>query len=153
MKSIAEISPLLKKLRLSGIKESLEIRNREAIESKMSYSEYLALVLQDEVMHRENKKFESRFKKSGVKGNKTLEQFDFSFNPKINQQQIKDIASGRFMKEKAPVLIVGPCGTGKSHLAQALGHCAIRQGNEVTFLTQTQLMKKLRAARAIGDYR
>ena len=63
-----------------------------------------------------------------------------------------DLATGRYLQEKAPVLIVGPCGTGKSHLAQALGHCAVRQGVDVVFTTCASLTQSLNAARATGGY-
>lgn len=149
---IVEIEPALKALRLSGILDSLPARNREAIENKMSFTEFLATLLQDEVLRREQKKFDVRFKKAKINGNKTLEQFDFGFNAKINQQQIKDLATCQFIQEKVPVLIVGPCGTGKSHVAQAIAHCAIRNGIDVLFFTQTQLFKYLQAARATGEY-
>jgi len=147
-----DIEPLLKSLRLSGMIESLAQRNKEAIDSKMSFTEFLATLLQDEILRRDMKKFDTRFKKARINGNKTLEQFDFGFNPKINQQKIKDIATCRFVHEKVSVLIVGPCGTGKSHLAQAIAHCAIRGEIDVLFYTQTQLFKHLQAARAVGDY-
>lgn len=149
---IVEIEPTLKTLKLSGILDSLSIRNREAIENKLSFTEFLATLLQDEILRREQKKFDMRFKKSQINCNKTLEQFDFGFNAKINQQQIKDLATCQFVAEKAPVLIVGPCGTGKSHVAQAIAHCAIRNGIDVLFFTQTQLFKYLHAARATGEY-
>lgn len=153
MNSIPEISALLKPLKLSRMLENLEARNREAIESKLSYPEFLSLLLQDELIRRENRRFTTRFRKSGIKSNKTLEQFDFEFNPKINQQQIKDLAGCRFIQEKVPVLIVGPCGTGKSHIAQAIGYCAIRHRYEVMFFNQTQLIfKMLQAAKATGTY-
>src|SRR5690349_19436611 len=106
-----EITPILKSLRLSGMLESLADRNREAIENKLSFTEFLATLLQDEILKREQNKLLSRFKKSGINSDKTLEQFDFGFNLKINQQQIKDIATCQFIQEKVPVLIVGPCGT------------------------------------------
>lgn len=147
-----ELEPLLRSLRLSGVLEHLPQRNKEAIDNKMSFTEFLATLLQDEIQRRDMKKFATRFKKAKISGNKTLEQFDFSFNPKINQQKIKDIATCRFVNEKVPVLIVGPCGTGKSHLAQAIAHCAIRLEIDVLFFTQTQLFRELQAARAIGEY-
>ena len=147
-----EIEVTLKALRLSGILETLNLRNKEAIESKLSFTEFLATLLQDEVLRRDQKKFDARFKKSRINANKTLEQFDFGFNAKINQQQIKDLSTCHFIQEKAPVLIVGPCGTGKSHVAQALAHCAIRTGNDVLFFTQTQIFKYLQNARATGEY-
>lgn len=152
MNSMPEIATLLKALNLSGILETLDIRNREAIANKLSYTEFLATLLQDEIARREQKKFAVRFKKSKINANKTLEQFDFAFNPKVNQQQIKDIATCQFIREKVPVLIVGPCGTGKSHLAQAIGHCAIRSAIEVLFFSQTQLFRYLQTARATGQY-
>ena len=91
-------------------------------------------------------------KKSGFKSNKTLESFDFSFNPKINEKLIRDIAACRFIEEKVPVIFKGSCGTGKSHLAQAVGHCAICQGIDVKFLTQSKLLRELHAAKAAGNY-
>ena len=122
---IPELAPLLTKLKLSGISEVLAPRNKEAIDSKLSYTEFFGLLLQDEILRRENKQFAKRIKQAGFKGEKTIENFDFSFNPKVDQRLIKDLATCRFIHEKASVLIVGPCGTGKSHLAQALGHSAI----------------------------
>ena len=74
------------------------------------------------------------------------------FNSKINRAQIQELASCRFIAEKTPVLIVGPCGTGKSHLAQALAHCAIRQEIDDIWLSQSKLFSELQAARAAGRY-
>mgnify|MGYP001626469798 FL=1 len=81
-----------------------------------------------------------------------MEQFDFDRLPKLNRQLVHDLASGRYLLEKAPVLIVGPSGVGKSHLAQALGHCAVRQGVDVVFTTCAGLTQTLNAARATGAY-
>lgn len=152
MSSLAEITPLLKSLRLSGMLDSLTDRNREAIENQLPFIDFLSLCLQDEIARRKQNKFINRLKQSGVDSNKTLEQFDFAFNPKINQPLIKEVSRGEFIQEKAPVLLVGPCGTGKSHLAQALGHCMIRQGIDVMFFNQTHLFNFLQAARATGRY-
>lgn len=152
MNPMPELSPLLKQLRLSGILDSLETRNREAIQAKLAYTEFLALLIQDEVARREHKKFTARVRRAGFRSHKTLEQFDFSFIPKLNQAAIQDLATCRFVAEHANVLIAGPCGTGKSHLAQALGHCAVRQGHDVLFSSQTQLLGSLNAARATGAY-
>lgn len=152
MNSMPDIAPLLKTLKLSGITETLDMRVSEAIQNKLSCAEFLATVLQDEIARREQRRFESRFKKSKVGANKTLEQFDFGFNPKINQNQIKEIVNCQFVREKSPILIVGPCGTGKSHLAQAIAHSAIRRGIDALFFTQTQLFKLLQTARATGQY-
>lgn len=144
-----ELNHLLRKLCLS---ETLAQRNKEAIANQLAYTDYLTLLLHDEILRRENNKFKQRIRQAGFKGEKTLESFDFTFNPKINQALIKDLSTCRFIQEKAPVLIVGPCGTGKSHLAQALGHCAIRAGFEVLCTTQSLLAQTFIAAQATGTY-
>jgi DNA replication protein DnaC len=152
MNPMPELSPLLKQLRLSGIMATLEQRNREAIKDKLSFTEFLALLIQDEVARRDQKKYELRFRRASFRGEKTLENFDFAFNPKINQALVLDLATGRFIDEKACVLIAGPCGTGKSHLAQALGRAAVQRGFDVIFTTQSQLAAQLHAARATDSY-
>ena len=152
MNPMPELSPLLKQLRLSRILETLPARNREAIENKLSYTEFLALVIQDEVARREQNKFTTRVRRAGFRGEKTLEGFDFAFNPHIDQAYLKDLATGRYITEKVAVLIAGPCGTGKSHIAQALGHCAVRAGYDVLFTTQSKLLGNLHAARATGNF-
>ena len=152
MNPVPEITPHLKQLRLSGILDSLEARNRQAIESKLAYTEFLALLIGDEVARREQKKFALRLRRAAFRATKTLEQFDFDRLPHLNRSLVHDLATGRYLAEKAPVLIVGPCGTGKSHLAQALGHCAVRQGVDVVFSTCAALTQSLNAARAVGGY-
>lgn len=147
-----EINTQLRQLRLSHIIEHLPERNRDAIAKKLAYPEFLALLLQDELLGRENNKFKARIKRACIRSDKTLASFDFSFNPKINQAQIQELASCRFIQEKAPVLIVGPTGTGKSHIAQALAHCAIRQGIDVVWFSQAQLFLEFQTARAAGRY-
>ncbi|MCC6292131.1 MAG: ATP-binding protein [Bryobacterales bacterium] len=152
MNPVPELSPHLKQLRLSGILDSLEARNRQAVDSKLAYTEFLALLIQDEVARREQKKFALRLRRAAFRTTKTLDQFDFDRLPNVNRALVHDLATGRYLTERAPVLIVGPCGTGKSHLAQALGHCAVRQGIDVVFGTCATLTASLNAARAIGAY-
>jgi DNA replication protein DnaC len=152
MNPIPELTPALKQLRLSGILDSLTARNRQAIDGKLAYTEFLALLIQDEVARREQRKFASRLRRASFRAQKTLEGFDFDRLPGLNRHQIADLAAGHYLDEKVPVLIVGHCGTGKSHLAQALGHCALRQGHEVLFTSQSQLTTSLNAARAIGGF-
>ena len=106
------------------------------------------MLIGDEVARREGKKFSMRLRRAQFRTNKTLEQFDFDRLPKLNRQLVHDLASGRYMQEKAPVLIVGPSGVGKSHLAQALGHCAVRQGVDVVFATCAALTQSLHGATA-----
>ena len=152
MNPMPQLEPMLKQLRLSGILDSLEARNRHAIESKLAYIDFLALLIQDEVARRDQRQFAQRLRKAQVLNDKTLERFDFAHSPAVNHALIADLATCRFVTEHAPVLIVGPTGTGKSHLAQALGHCALRQGFEVLFTTHNKLLGQLHAARATNAY-
>lgn len=152
MNPMPSLEPMLKQLRLSGVLDSLEARNRQAIESKLAYTDFLALLIEDEVARRHQRQFAQRTRKSQVGADKTLERFDFSENPTLDRAYIADLATCRFVVEKVPVLIVGPVGTGKSHLAQALGHCALRQGYEVLFTTQAKLLAQMHGARATNSY-
>ncbi len=152
MNPFPELTPMLKELKLSGILDSLDIRNRQAIEEKLPYTDFLALLLQDEIARRANRKLNNRIKKAGFRNIKTLENFDFSFNPTINRAQVMDLATGRFIDEKVCALIAGPCGTGKSHIAQALGHCAVRLGYDVLFMSMNKMLAQLHAARATNSF-
>ena len=107
-----ELIPLLKQLRLSGILDSIERRNRQALEEKFSYMDFLAMILQDEVARRNQRRFALALRRASFRSQKTLEEFDFTFIPGLNRTLITDLASCRFIEEKVCVLIVGPCGTG-----------------------------------------
>jgi len=152
MNPIPALTPHLKQLRLSGILDSLEARNRQAIDAKLAYTEFLAMLIGDEIARREHKKFDMRLRRAAFRTTKTLDAFEFERLPQLNRALVHDLATGRYIDERAPVLIVGPCGTGKSHLAQALGHAAVRQGVDVAFTTCAQLTTSLNAARATGAY-
>lgn len=151
MNPMPELTPVLKQLRLSGILETLMQRQRDAMEAKMPYVEFLATVLQDEAQRREHKRYQLRLRRAGFRSDKTLEGFDFDFNPTIDRALIQQLAGCTFVEERSTVLIAGPCGTGKSHLAQALGHCAVRRGHDVLFATVSQLVQQIHAARATNN--
>ena len=152
MNPMPELAPMLKQLRLSGILDSLDVRNKQAIDKKMAYPEFLALLISDEVARRDQKRFATRLRRASFRSHKTLDQFDFDFNPNINSALVHELIAGRFIEEKVAVLIVGPCGTGKSHIAQAIGHAAVRQGSDVLFTSQSQLLGQLHAARATDSF-
>jgi DNA replication protein DnaC len=151
MNALPELIPLLKQLRLSGILDSLEARNREAIDRQLAYTDFLGLLIHDEVARRDQKKLAQRLRRANFRSQKTLECFDFDRLPTLNRALVHDLATGRFVEEKVAVLLVGPCGTGKSHLAQAIGHAVARMGHDVLFTTQTQLLNSLRQAQAVGS--
>lgn len=149
---LPELTTHLKKLGLSGMVNGLESRRAQAVSNQMSHCDFLSLLVNDELLLRENRRYERRLRQANLSGYKTIETYDFSFNPGINQALIRDLSTCLFVREKYPVLIVGPCGTGKSHLAQALGFCTIKQGFDVLSSTQSQLSDLLQAAKATGSY-
>lgn len=152
MNPMPQLEPMLKQLRLSGILDSLQARNQQAIESKLAYTDFLALLLQDEVARRDQRQFGQRLRKAQVSGDKTLARFDYSLSPTVNHSLVAELATCRFVTEHAPVLIAGPIGTGKTHLVQALAHCALRAGHDVLFITHHKLLTQLHAARATNTY-
>jgi len=106
----------IRKLRLSGLLQSLEIRLQEAAGNNLSPAEFLELILQDELNIRNQRLMERRTRAAGFRDIRTLEDFDFSFNPTVKRKQIFDLASCRFIREQRDVLFIGPPGVGKSHL-------------------------------------
>jgi len=117
MNVMPELAAQLKQLRLSGILDSLDARNRQAIDSKMSYVDFVALLIGDEVARREQKKFTMRLRRATCSNAKTFDQFNFERLPKLNRALVQDLAAGRYLNERSPILIVGDIGVGKSHLA------------------------------------
>ncbi len=123
----------LTRLRLSGLAGTLDVRLQEAAGHALGHAEFLELVLQDELLVRNERLVARRTKSAGFRESKTLEDFDWQFNPSIKRKQVFDLATGRFIREARDLLLIGPPGTGKSHLAQALGHQAIKSGFVVLY--------------------
>ncbi len=118
----------LKKLRLSGLLGTLEVRLQEAAANHLSHAEFLELLLEDELLVRAERLINRRIKAASFRELKTLEDFDWSFNPAINRKQIYDLATCHFIRECRDLLMMGPPGVGKSHLCQAIGYHAIKAG-------------------------
>jgi DNA replication protein DnaC len=123
----------LKQLRLSGMAQSLEVRLQEAAGNSLNHGEFLELVLQDELLVRKDRQIKRWIKAAMFRELKTLEDFDWQFNPSIKKKQIYDLASCRFIRECRDCLFLGPPGTGKSHLVQAIGYHAIKSGFTVRY--------------------
>lgn len=147
-----QLAGQLRQLRLSGVLETLESRNRQAIDGQWSYVEFLSRLLEDEIERRAQKQLSLRLRRATLNTTKTLEGFDFSFNPHINRQQILALAACDFIREKRNTLICGPTGVGKTHLAQALGQEAARQGFDVLLVSVQKLLAHLNGGRADGSW-
>ena len=123
----------LTKLRLSGLAAALDVRLQEASGNGLNHVEFLELILQDELAVRNERLIARRIKAAAFREPRTLEDFDWQFNPSIKKKQIFDLATCRFIREAQDVLFLGPPGTGKSHLVQALGYQAIKSGFTVLY--------------------
>lgn len=152
MELIHQLTPNLKQLRLSGILETLEARNREAVAGQWSYIEFLERLLEDEVERRTQKQLALRLRRGAINTAKTLESFDFGFNPTINRQKVLHLASCDYIRQKRNALICGPTGVGKSHLAQSLAHEGCRQGFDVLFVNTNKMLSHLNGGRADGTF-
>jgi DNA replication protein DnaC len=123
----------LKKLRLSGMAMSLDVRLQEATANHLTHAEFLELVLQDELAVRFDRLVSRRVKAASFREVKRLDDFDWTFNPSIKKKQMYDLAAGHFLRQGRDVLMLGPPGTGKSFLAQAIGHQLIHAGFTVYY--------------------
>jgi len=129
----AALQTALTRLRLAGLAAALDVRLQEASGNGLNHVEFLELILQDELAIRAERLMNRRIKAAAFREPKTLEDFDWQFNPSIKKKQIFDLATGRFIREARDVLLLGPPGTGKSHLVQALGYQAIKSGFVVLY--------------------
>jgi DNA replication protein DnaC len=152
MNEMALLKPKLVRLKLSGMLESIETRMREAMEEKWEYSHFLLRLCADEVERRDNKQMRRRLAKSELDPEKTLETFDFTFNPQIHKPTIKELATCSFIEKNECVFFLGPSGVGKSHLAQALGHEACRKGFDTLYRNTFDLLKWIGAGRGDGTH-
>jgi DNA replication protein DnaC len=140
----------LRKLRLSGLIQSLDVRLQEAVANGLSHAEFLELILQDELAVRDERLIQRRTKAAAFRELKTLDQFDFSFNPSINKRQIYELATCRFIREAKDVLWLGPPGVGKSFLVQALGYQAIKSGFLVYYRSVFDVVRDFMQDEAFG---
>jgi DNA replication protein DnaC len=140
----------LRRLRLSGLAQSLQVRLEEAIANRLTHDEFLELILQDELAVRGERLIARRTKAADFREVKTLDQFNFAFNPSINKQQIYELATCRFIREARDVLWLGPPGVGKSFLVQALGYQAIKSGYLVYYRSVFDVVRDFMQDEAFG---
>lgn len=129
----AKLAEQLKKLRLSGITQTLDVRLQEAAANRLDHAEFLELVLADELAVRQERLIARGMKAAGFREQKTLEDFHWDFNRTIKKKQIYDLAAGGFVRQHRDVLLAGPPGVGKSHLVQAIGRQLIHAGFTVLY--------------------
>ena len=139
----------LKQLRLSGLATTLGVRLQEAAANRLTHAEFLTLVLQDELNLREQRRLATRSRAAGFLEMKTPEDFDWNYNPKIPKKDIYELATCRFIREAKCALFVGSPGLGKSHVSQAIGYEAIKQGLTVLRKSIFDLVRDLIAEEAM----
>jgi DNA replication protein DnaC len=133
----------LKQLRLPGIRENLSIRLQEAQASQLSHEQFLELLIHDELALRTDRKNARALKAARFVNMKPLDHFDWQFNPNIDRRRIHELATCAFIRAHTDLLFIGPPGTGKTHLAQALGYEAIKRGHTVRYISIFDLIREL----------
>jgi DNA replication protein DnaC len=149
--NVVELQRALRQLRCSGIAAGLEARLLEAQAEKLAPIDFLARLVQDELVRRQDRLLERRVKQADFRDvGKRLDTFDFDFNKKMNRALVFELAIGRWITQQADALFLGPPGSGKSHLAQAIGFAVIQQGHRVFYREAHVLLEELAEAQLVG---
>jgi DNA replication protein DnaC len=143
----------LKNLRLAGIVQTVDMRSDQAVREKLSYIEFLELLVNDEYLNRNRNRISNLRKRSRIPQHKTIEEFNFSYQPNLNRQEIYSLGTCEFIRKKENIAFIGHPGTGKTHLSIALGIKAIEQGYTVLFTTLSEMMDDLYMSRADNSLR
>jgi len=149
--NLVELDHTLRKLRLSGMADVLETRLRQAQTDKVAPIDLVSTLVSDELTRRQDRLFARRLKYAGFRDpERSLSSFDFEFNQKMNRALLYELATARFVGQHEDVLLLGPPGTGKSHLAQAIGRAAIQQGYRVVYREAHVLIEQIADATLDG---
>jgi DNA replication protein DnaC len=142
--NLVEIDHALRKLRLSGMADVLETRLRHAQTERLAPIDLISTLVSDELLRRQDRLSGRRIKAARFRdADRSLDSFDFDFNKKMNRALIYELATARFVAQREDVLLLGPPGTGKSHLAQAIGRAAIQQGHRVIYREAHVLIEEI----------
>jgi DNA replication protein DnaC len=149
--NLVELDHALRKLRLSGMADTLEARLRQAQSEKQAPIDLVSALVSDELLRRQDRLINRRLQQARFRDpDRSLDSFDFDFNKKMNRALIHDLATARFLLQREDVLFLGPPGTGKSHLAQAIGRAAIHQGHRVWYREAHTLLEDIADATLAG---
>jgi DNA replication protein DnaC len=149
--NLVELDRSLRQLRLSGMAATLETRLLQAQAEKTAPIDLVSALVNDELVRRKDRLLERRIKQAGFRDSgKTLDSFDFDFNKKMDRALLFELASGRFVTQHEDALFLGPSGTGKSHLGQAVGYAVIQQGHRVRYRETHVLLEELADATLEG---
>jgi DNA replication protein DnaC len=148
-----QLTTRLRTLRLSGMVEALPARLAQAEAAPLAHLDFLELLVEDELSRRADRLFDRRVKQAGLGTLKTLADFDWSFNPKLPKPKLAELASARFVQTHGGVLLIGPPGVGKSHIATAIAIGAIRAGHRALVRSTFDLVADFAEADATGARR
>ena len=151
--SIPELERALRSLRLSGMIATLEPRALQVAHQEMDFLEAFSWIVQDELDRRHSRLLERRHALSGLPEHKDLKSFDWSYNARLPKRDVLELATLKFIDAKEDILIIGPPGTGKSHVAKALATTAVQRGYKVLYREAHQLIEDITEARELGDLR
>jgi DNA replication protein DnaC len=151
--SIVELERSLRDLRLSGMAATMQARAMAVDTQTMNFVEGFSWLVQDELDRRQSNLLGRRYKLSGLPERKDLKDFDWSYNPRLPKREIMELAALKFIDAKEDILHLGPPGTGKSHIAKALGLLAVQRGYKIFYRDALKLMEEITEARELGTIR